>query len=91
MGEDQACPGSEGAMGRAIKVSEEVVARAARMYRLNKDAARALDISGSTFTDYCEKFGIETPAAPAPAAAGPRIALGLRRRIHVRLKGYDEA
>ena len=50
-------------MVRAIKVSREEVARAARMYHLNQDAARALDISDVTFTDYCEKFGIETPSA----------------------------
>ncbi len=50
-------------MGRAIKVSRAEVARAARMYRLNKDAAKALDISASTFSDHCEKFGIETPSA----------------------------
>lgn len=50
-------------MVKAIKVSREMVARAARIYRLNKDAARALEISGSSFVGYCEKFGIETPSA----------------------------
>ena len=45
------------------KPSREMVARAARVYRRNQDAARALYISATAFTDHCEKFGIETPAA----------------------------
>lgn len=50
-------------MGGVRKVSRERVGRAARMYRLNKDAAQALDISIETFNNYCEKFGIEPPSA----------------------------
>ena len=50
-------------MSTAKKVSREMVARAARMYRLNKDACKALEIGDQTFTDYCEQFGIETPIA----------------------------
>ena len=49
-------------MVRAIEVSRETVARAARMYRFNEDAAKALEISDRTFTEYCEKFEIETPS-----------------------------
>ncbi len=50
-------------MVRAIKVSRETLARAARMYRFNQDAAKALGINNQTFTNYCERFGIETPSA----------------------------
>ena len=50
-------------MAKVIKVNRETVARAARLYRYNQDAAKALDISHTAFTNYCEEFGIETPNA----------------------------
>ena len=39
----------------------DAVARAARLYRANADAARALGIAAGTFTRWCRELGIETP------------------------------
>ena len=47
----------------AKNLSREMVGRAARMYRLNKDAAKALEITVATFNTYCRQLGIETPGA----------------------------
>ena len=49
-------------MVRAIEVSRETLARAARMYRFNEDAAKALEVSYTTFTKYCARSGSKPPA-----------------------------
>ena len=50
-------------MGVTKNYGRETVARAARIYRANHDASKALGISVPTLRDYCEKFEIETPIA----------------------------
>lgn len=50
-------------MSTAKDLSRLMVGRAARIYRLNSDAAKALDISATTFNEYCRQLGIETPSA----------------------------
>lgn len=44
-------------------IAREEVERAARLYRQNKDASRALDITLHAFGRICRKYGIETPYA----------------------------
>lgn len=45
------------------KVDPKLVARAARLYHLNADAARALHILPSTFGRLCQEYEIESPYA----------------------------
>ena len=45
------------------KVSTAELARVARVYRTNKDAAMALGITSAAFGRACKREGIETPYA----------------------------
>ena len=42
-------------------ISYEAVERAARLYHRNIDAARALGITAQSFTQACQRNGLETP------------------------------
>lgn len=42
-------------------ITREQVERAARMYRSNQDAGRALEIDPRSFARLCRRYGIETP------------------------------
>ena len=43
-------------------LTQDRIARAARVYTTNKNAAQAMGISPSSFADLCRKYGIETPS-----------------------------
>jgi len=49
------------AQGKKTRVSRFEVERAARVYRTNKDASRALGIGSDAFTRRCHRYGLETP------------------------------
>ena len=42
-------------------LNQDQVERAARMYKTNQDAARALGIAMQSFGRICRKYAIETP------------------------------
>lgn len=46
---------------KRIEVTRKQVERAARMYRTNRDAIRALGIGNNTFYKLCKEFNIEMP------------------------------
>ena len=43
------------------KTPRDQVERAARLYKSNKDASRALGITMQAFARICRQYGIETP------------------------------
>ena len=45
------------------KISRQQIERAARLYRSNLDASRALGITLQAFGRICRRYGIETPYA----------------------------
>ncbi|MFT5091092.1 MAG: hypothetical protein ACI906_004141 [Candidatus Latescibacterota bacterium] len=47
----------------ASGIPREQIERAARVYKTNLDAGRALDISVHHFSRLCRRYGIETPYA----------------------------
>jgi len=47
------------------KFDRDQVARAARMYRTNADAGKALGTSAGSFTRLCKTYELETPAERA--------------------------
>lgn len=48
-------------MSAGISLSRERIARAARIYPSNKEAARAIGCDAGSFGRACRKFGIQTP------------------------------
>lgn len=46
---------------RKSEVTRRQLERAARMYRTNRDATRALGVGNSTFYKLCRQFDIEMP------------------------------
>jgi len=46
---------------KKIRVTRTQVERAARMYRTNRDATRALGIGNNTFYKLCKEYNIEMP------------------------------
>ena len=62
---------------RKSEVSRRQLERAARMYRTNRDATRALGVGNSTFYKLCRQFEIEMPVERM-------------RRVHAR-EPYDLA
>ena len=50
------------AQGEKKKLTRNEVERAARVYRMNKDAWQALGISDKTFVKLCHRYGVVTPA-----------------------------
>lgn len=46
----------------ASQFDHEQISRAARMYRTNSDAGRALGIAAGSFTRLCKTYEIESPA-----------------------------
>ena len=54
--------------GRGL--SREQIARAARMYGSNQEAAAALGIVPQSFGRLCRKYGIDTPAKRRRKARG---------------------
>ena len=42
-------------------VTRDRIERAARVYRSNTDAARAMGIAHQTFVRLCREYGVETP------------------------------
>jgi hypothetical protein len=47
----------------ASGIPKEQIERAARVYKTNLDAGRALEISVHHFSRLCRRYGIETPYA----------------------------
>lgn len=45
-----------------VSASSDELRRAARVYKTNADACRALGISAHTFRRLCEEHGVETPS-----------------------------
>ena len=46
---------------KRTEVTREQLGRAARMYRTNRDATKALGIGNNTFYNLCREFNIEMP------------------------------
>jgi hypothetical protein len=56
-------------------VPEEVLQRAARMYKTNKEAGAALGMSMRGFARACRRHGIETPYARRQKSRRPKDAV----------------
>ena len=65
-------------------ISQERIARAARLYASNRDAAAALGIAPGSFGRLCRHYEIETPQLRKK-----REAREVRRRTHVLHQAYD--
>ena len=52
------------------KIPREWVERAARVYKSNAEASKALGIAMGSFSRLCRKYGIETPTLANEEPAG---------------------
>ncbi|MFA6111141.1 MAG: hypothetical protein WDA75_20485 [Candidatus Latescibacterota bacterium] len=55
-----------------ISIEPERVARVARLYPSNQEAARALGIAEQSFGRLCRRLGIQTPYARQAHRHGPK-------------------